>query len=141
MSSKDNRGEIRENTRDFSDMKSVRNFRSCEEDEIEKILHLNDTYNVPDVEGRVLISKYCTANRMNGAERLQNFTGFLDTGHPMEEPDIFLPIQIARKIQAHQIGGIRFMYDNIVGSLQNFSSTTGTGCILAHAMGTYHQFL
>lgn len=34
-----------------------------------------------------------------------------------------------------QIGGIRFMYDNIVETLSNFDKSTGFGCILAHSMG------
>ena len=34
-----------------------------------------------------------------------------------------------------QIGGIRFLYDNIVESLKQFNSSPGFGCILAHSMG------
>ena len=34
-----------------------------------------------------------------------------------------------------QIGGIRFLYDNIVESLTQFNSSVGFGCILAHSMG------
>ena len=34
-----------------------------------------------------------------------------------------------------QIGGIRFLYDNLVESLQRFSNSQGFGCILAHSMG------
>ena len=34
-----------------------------------------------------------------------------------------------------QIGGIRFLYDNIVESLTRFNSSPGFGCILAHSMG------
>ncbi|KAG4068185.1 hypothetical protein HA402_008826 [Bradysia odoriphaga] len=77
------------------------------------MLHSDDVHNIPDAGGRVLIN----------------------TKHPVEDPDIFLQPKIAIKIKAHQIGGIRFMYDNIIGSLQKFDTVTGTGCILAHAMG------
>ena len=34
-----------------------------------------------------------------------------------------------------QVGGIRFLYDNIVESLSRFNSSPGFGCILAHSMG------
>ena len=34
-----------------------------------------------------------------------------------------------------QVGGIRFLYDNIVESLTRFNSSPGFGCILAHSMG------
>lgn len=36
---------------------------------------------------------------------------------------------------AFQIGGIRFLYDNLVESLQRFAGSEGFGCILAHSMG------
>jgi RAD54-like protein 2 len=38
-------------------------------------------------------------------------------------------------VKPHQIGGIRFLYDNIVESAARFESSLGFGCILAHAMG------
>lgn len=34
-----------------------------------------------------------------------------------------------------QIGGIRFLYDNLVESVERFGSSSGFGCILAHSMG------
>ena len=34
-----------------------------------------------------------------------------------------------------QIGGIRFLYDNLVESLNQFRNSPGFGCILAHSMG------
>ena len=34
-----------------------------------------------------------------------------------------------------QIGGIRFLYDNIIESVSRFSVSPGFGCILAHSMG------
>ena len=34
-----------------------------------------------------------------------------------------------------QVGGIRFLYDNIVESLDRHNSSDGFGCILAHSMG------
>ena len=38
-------------------------------------------------------------------------------------------------VSSPQIGGVRFLYDNLVESVERFSSSTGFGCILAHSMG------
>ena len=34
-----------------------------------------------------------------------------------------------------KVGGIRFLYDNLVESLERYKSSSGFGCILAHSMG------
>lgn len=34
-----------------------------------------------------------------------------------------------------QVGGIRFLYDNIIESLSRYNDSRGFGCILAHSMG------
>lgn len=76
-------------------------------------MHVDDKFNVPNEDGRVLIN----------------------VAHPTDEPDIFLPPQIARIVKPHQIGGIRFLYDNLIESLERYKTSQGFGCILAHAMG------
>lgn len=75
--------------------------------------HINDALNAHDDFGRVLVN----------------------IGHPSDEPDIFLAPQIARYIKKHQIGGVRFLYDNLIESLSRFHNSPGFGCILAHSMG------
>ncbi|XP_026328424.1 uncharacterized protein LOC113236525 isoform X3 [Hyposmocoma kahamanoa] len=85
----------------------------AEDDPNNSGLHVNDAYNIPDEQGRVLIN----------------------IGHPESEEDIFLAPQIARIIKPHQIGGVRFLFDNIIESVERFSTSTGFGCILAHSMG------
>lgn len=55
--------------------------------------------------------------------------------HPLGDPDLFMSKHLCSILKPHQIGGIRFLYDNIVQSLQNFQSAPGLGCILAHSMG------
>ncbi|XP_041859567.1 helicase ARIP4-like isoform X2 [Melanotaenia boesemani] len=84
-----------------------------EEDREPSSAHVNDAHNQPDCHGRVLIN----------------------LNHPSAEKDIFLLPQLARAVKPHQIGGIRFLYDNLVESVERFSSSTGFGCILAHSMG------
>ncbi|CAH0407698.1 unnamed protein product [Chilo suppressalis] len=85
----------------------------ADEDPNNSGLHVNDSYNIPDEQGRVLIN----------------------IGHTENEEDIFVAPQIARIIKPHQIGGVRFLFDNIIESVERFSSSTGFGCILAHSMG------
>jgi SNF2 family DNA or RNA helicase len=92
----------------------------CNEDEMTRMrrqargIHMNDEMNKADAEGRVLVNM----------------------GHPQEDADIYLLPYLARNVKPHQIGGIRFLYDNIVESLERVKeSSSGFGCILAHAMG------
>ncbi|XP_076012669.1 helicase ARIP4 isoform X2 [Genypterus blacodes] len=75
--------------------------------------HINDDLNLPDAQGRVLVN----------------------INHPAEETDIYLAPQLARAVKPHQVGGIRFLYDNLIESLERYKTSSGFGCILAHSMG------
>lgn len=86
---------------------------SDDDDEGNSGEHTNDSFNSPDAEGRVVIN----------------------IGHKENEEKIFIAPQIARVIKPHQIGGIRFLFDNIIESTELFPKSTGFGCILAHSMG------
>lgn len=59
-----------------------------EDDPTNSGMHTNDTYNVPDEQGRVLIN----------------------VGHPESEPDVFLSPQIARIIKPHQVRSLLFLF-------------------------------
>ena len=74
-------------------------------------LHTNDSVNQHDDDDRVLV----------------NVGGWLFDG-----PDIFLLPQLARVAKPHQVGGIRFLYEMVVGR--------GSGCLLAHSMGLGKTF-
>jgi RAD54-like protein 2 len=84
-----------------------------EEDVNNSGLHTDDLINVPDEQGRVLVN----------------------LGHTADDEDVFLDEVIAGYVKPHQIGGIRFLYDNLIESTSRFSSSQGFGCILAHSMG------
>lgn len=75
--------------------------------------HINDALNLPDAQGRVLVN----------------------INHPAEEKDVYLAPQLARAVKPHQVGGIRFLYDNLIESLERYKTSGGFGCILAHSMG------
>ena len=64
----------------------------------------------------------------------------VNVGHPPDEEDIFLTLQLARAAKPHQVGGIRFLCDNVVENLDQFSTSPGDGCILAHSMGLGKTF-
>nr|XP_011466019.1 PREDICTED: protein CHROMATIN REMODELING 20 [Fragaria vesca subsp. vesca]XP_011466020.1 PREDICTED: protein CHROMATIN REMODELING 20 [Fragaria vesca subsp. vesca] len=52
-----------------------------------------------------------------------------------EEP-VRIPPSLSSKLKAHQIMGVRFMWENIVQSVREVKSgDEGLGCILAHMMG------
>ncbi|XP_026841790.1 helicase ARIP4 [Drosophila persimilis] len=76
-------------------------------------MHVKDLYNVPDENGQVVVN----------------------IAHPEGEETLYLAPQIAKVIKPHQIGGVRFLYDNIIESTRRFNKSSGFGCILAHSMG------
>ncbi|KHJ98639.1 protein, SNF2 family [Oesophagostomum dentatum] len=59
----------------------------------------------------------------------------VNAGHVPDDPDVYVAAHLNHVLQPHQLGGVRFMYDNIVESLQEFKTSPGFGCILAHSMG------
>ncbi|XP_033150709.1 helicase ARIP4 [Drosophila busckii] len=76
-------------------------------------MHVKDIYNIHDEFGRVVVN----------------------IAHPEGEETLYLAPQIAKVIKPHQIGGVRFLYDNIIESTRRFNKSSGFGCILAHSMG------
>ena len=59
----------------------------------------------------------------------------INVNHPREDPGLYVAKHLSPILKPHQIGGIRFMYDNIVQSQHTYATTKGLGCILAHSMG------
>lgn len=57
------------------------------------------------------------------------------------EEAVRIPPSISSKLKAHQIAGIRFMWENIIQSVRRVrSGDKGLGCILAHTMGLGKTF-
>uniref|UniRef100_A0A914H054 Helicase C-terminal domain-containing protein n=1 Tax=Globodera rostochiensis TaxID=31243 RepID=A0A914H054_GLORO len=59
----------------------------------------------------------------------------VNAGKPDSDPEVFVTPHLTNILQPHQIGGVKFMYDNIIESLDAFHKSSGFGCILAHSMG------
>lgn len=76
-------------------------------------MHTNDRLNVANAEGKVVIN--------------------ISEKNP--EQVITVASSIETIIKPHQIGGVRFLYDNIIESPSVYENSQGFGCILAHAMG------
>ncbi|XP_010528765.1 PREDICTED: protein CHROMATIN REMODELING 20 isoform X2 [Tarenaya hassleriana] len=57
------------------------------------------------------------------------------------EEAVRIPPSISGKLKAHQVTGIRFMWENIIQSINKVKSgDKGLGCILAHTMGLGKTF-
>lgn len=48
------------------------------------------------------------------------------------EPEVFVADHLTDVLKPHQLGGIRFLYDNIIETVQNYNKDHGFGCVLAH---------
>uniref|UniRef100_A0A915DZK8 Uncharacterized protein n=1 Tax=Ditylenchus dipsaci TaxID=166011 RepID=A0A915DZK8_9BILA len=59
----------------------------------------------------------------------------VNAGKPSSDPDVHFSPHFSRILQPHQIGGVKFLYDNIIESIESFNNSDGAGCILAHSMG------
>ncbi|KAI6692762.1 hypothetical protein NL676_020472 [Syzygium grande] len=69
-------------------------------------------------------------------------TGFIvNVVREKSEEAVRIPPSISSKLKAHQVAGIRFMWENIVQSIRRVrSGDKGLGCILAHTMGLGKTF-
>ena len=98
---------------DSSDIQIVEEVDDEDDDPDNSGMHTNDKLNNRTSEGKVIVN--------------------------ISEKDPNEVIHVAETIQAvikpHQIGGVRFLYDNIIESPSVYEKSQGFGCILAHAMG------
>ncbi|XP_030139355.4 helicase ARIP4 isoform X1 [Taeniopygia guttata] len=106
---------------------------SSGEDDALQIVDSSDSGNEGEEDG----SEESSGSHVNDALNQSDALGqvIVNINHPPNEEDIFLAPQLARAVKPHQIGGIRFLYDNLVESLERFKTSSGFGCILAHSMG------
>ncbi|XP_012089374.1 protein CHROMATIN REMODELING 20 isoform X2 [Jatropha curcas] len=94
---------------------------------------------------KVMKSASCNGNLPEGAtvEVLgDSATGYIvNVVREKGEEAVRIPPSISAKLKAHQVAGIRFMWENIVQSIGKVKSgDRGLGCILAHTMGLGKTF-
>ena len=65
----------------------------------------------------------------------------VNLGHPPEDPDIYLPPQITAAVKPHQVGGIRFLYDNLIESLEQVMYDGYFKGLLSRSWESYEFFL
>lgn len=47
----------------------------------------------------------------------------------------FIHPTISDQLKPHQISGVKFLFDNMIVSLNEYAHQEGYGCVLAHSMG------
>uniref|UniRef100_A0A914ZH15 Helicase ARIP4 n=1 Tax=Parascaris univalens TaxID=6257 RepID=A0A914ZH15_PARUN len=97
---------------------------TVEEDETER-LHREE---------RERIRRRRHSRELESTELLEGLL-LVNAGKPPDDPDVYVPKHLTHVLQPHQLGGIRFMYDNIIETVNGFDKSSGFGCILAHSMG------
>uniref|UniRef100_A0A915PBJ3 Uncharacterized protein n=1 Tax=Setaria digitata TaxID=48799 RepID=A0A915PBJ3_9BILA len=99
-----------------------------------RVLHEDVTDELHRVERERLCKKLLTEEELE-SKKLMGGRLLVNPGKASEEPDVYVPFHLNDVLQPHQLGGIRFMYGNIIESVKNYAKSPGFGCILAHAMG------
>ncbi|XP_062144100.1 protein CHROMATIN REMODELING 20 isoform X4 [Alnus glutinosa] len=94
---------------------------------------------------KTINSAGCMGNLSEGAN--VEVLGDASTGYIVNvvrekgEEAVRIPRSISAKLKAHQVAGIRFMWENIIQSIRKVKSgDKGLGCILAHTMGLGKTF-
>lgn len=66
-----------------------------------------------------------------------NLTRYAHRLAPSQTPNTCSPVSFLSNtcLLISKIGGIRFLYDNLIESLERYKTSSGFGCILAHSMG------
>ncbi|CAG9533747.1 unnamed protein product [Cercopithifilaria johnstoni] len=99
-----------------------------------RVLHEDVTDELHRVERERLCKKLLTEEELE-SKKLMGGRLLVNPGKASNEPDVYVPFHLNDVLQPHQLGGIRFMYGNIIESVKDYAKSPGFGCILAHAMG------
>ncbi|KAM3726005.1 Transcriptional regulator ATRX [Dirofilaria immitis] len=99
-----------------------------------RVLHEDMTDELHRVERERLCKKLLTEEELE-SKKLMGGRLLVNPGKASDEPDVYVPFHLNDVLQPHQLGGIRFMYGNIIESMKDYAKSPGFGCILAHAMG------
>ncbi|KAK7376285.1 hypothetical protein VNO78_34749 [Psophocarpus tetragonolobus] len=115
---------------------------AIEKERQERLKSLRGQFSASSIE---MSSDGCNGNLSEGAsvEVLGDALGgyIVNVVREKGEEAVRVPPSISIKLKAHQIAGIRFMWENIIQSIRKVKSgDKGLGCILAHTMGLGKTF-
>nr|CRZ23838.1 BMA-RAD-26 [Brugia malayi] len=99
-----------------------------------RVVHEDVTDELHRVERERLCKKLLTEEELE-SKNLMGGRLLVNPGKATDEADVYVPFHLNDVLQPHQLGGIRFMYGNIIESAKEYEKSAGFGCILAHAMG------
>ncbi|VDN88912.1 unnamed protein product [Brugia pahangi] len=99
-----------------------------------RVIHEDVTDELHRVERERLCKKLLTEEELE-SKNLMGGRLLVNPGKATDEADVYVPFHLNDVLQPHQLGGIRFMYGNIIESAKEYEKSAGFGCILAHAMG------
>ena len=74
-------------------------------------------------------------NDLESVERNAQGRLLINHDRPEGDPDVFVSEHLTDVLKPHQLGGIRFLYDNIIENVRDYKNSPGFGCVLAHSMG------
>uniref|UniRef100_A0A158Q801 Helicase ARIP4 n=1 Tax=Elaeophora elaphi TaxID=1147741 RepID=A0A158Q801_9BILA len=99
-----------------------------------RVQHEDVTDELHRAERERLCKKLLTEEELE-SKNLMGGRLLVNPGKASDEPDVYVPFHLNDVLQPHQLGGIRFMFGNIIESAKDYANSPGFGCILAHAMG------
>ncbi|XP_035548930.1 protein CHROMATIN REMODELING 20 isoform X2 [Juglans regia] len=115
---------------------------AIEKERQERLKSLQEQFSA---KSKMMSSAGCNGNLSEGAS--VEVLGDASTGYIVNvvrekgEEAVRIPPSISAKLKAHQVSGIRFMWENIIESIRKVKSgDKGLGCILAHTMGLGKTF-
>ncbi|KAG2693959.1 hypothetical protein I3760_08G119200 [Carya illinoinensis] len=115
---------------------------AIEKERQERLKSLQEQFSA---KSKMMSSAGCNGNLSEGVS--VEVLGDASTGYIVNvvrekgEEAVRIPPSISAKLKAHQVSGIRFMWENIIESIRKVKSgDKGLGCILAHTMGLGKTF-
>lgn len=110
-------------------------------------LSVNTKHNISDTPSNIespLITNPCSGHRKEDNVLIRasgSSFDFSNTSTPVCHQDIGLLPHLTKAAKPHQMEGMKFLYNNIIGNFGTFNkSRGGFGCILAHSMGLGKTF-
>lgn len=82
----------------------------------------------------IIIEQYNQIYDLNAVNTTGKFV--LDADFNTKEEFLCVDSHLAKNMMTHQAHGVKFMFDSCLESIARHNVDSGSGCILAHCMGT-----